>query len=286
MTDLTEGRLEGLTAAREIEAVARALCANDGYDPDYAGTEGAGWTHYSAQATVAIRAIADAKQSETGATPNNEATAKIAPDGTVIIEDAKRPGIELLHLQGPPGYHDEFLHLSNGLNNGLRLEIRNEIEEDGFDHSSDWMSFHFQSPNIAKAVATRLLEWADRIADPSSPAVSEPARVGSEEALIEIATFIEPHWLGSQSVTDAYDPKKIVKAVQNCVLSLVAETEKQDDELAALRSSVRNPSEAMLNAAWDWSYAKYGKPIGNDAATGCWQAMFDARALLKKDAPK
>jgi hypothetical protein len=33
------------------------------------------------------------------------------------------------------------------------------------------------------------------------------------------------------------------------------------------------PTEAMLNAARDWSYKKYGKPIGNDAAIGCWQAM-------------
>ena len=36
------------------------------------------------------------------------------------------------------------------------------------------------------------------------------------------------------------------------------------------------PTEAMLNAARDWSYKKYGKPIGNDAAIGCWQAMHDA----------
>lgn len=39
---------------------------------------------------------------------------------------------------------------------------------------------------------------------------------------------------------------------------------------------VRDPTEAMLIAARDWSKAKYGTPIGNDAAAGCWQAMFDA----------
>ena len=38
----------------------------------------------------------------------------------------------------------------------------------------------------------------------------------------------------------------------------------------------REPTEAMLIAARDWSYAKYGKPIGNDAATGCWGAMLAA----------
>lgn len=36
------------------------------------------------------------------------------------------------------------------------------------------------------------------------------------------------------------------------------------------------PNEAMLNAARDWSHEKFGKPIGNDAATGCWQAMYTA----------
>jgi len=36
------------------------------------------------------------------------------------------------------------------------------------------------------------------------------------------------------------------------------------------------PTEAMLIAARDWSYKKYGKPIGNDAAQGCWQAMLAA----------
>lgn len=41
-------------------------------------------------------------------------------------------------------------------------------------------------------------------------------------------------------------------------------------------AATRSPSEAMLRAARDWSYAKYGKPIGNDAAIGCWQAMNDA----------
>jgi hypothetical protein len=46
----------------------------------------------------------------------------------------------------------------------------------------------------------------------------------------------------------------------------------------------REPTDAMLTAARDWSYAKYGQPIGNDAATGCWQAMFDA-ALTAGEQP-
>jgi hypothetical protein len=38
----------------------------------------------------------------------------------------------------------------------------------------------------------------------------------------------------------------------------------------------RQPTEAMLIAARDWSAGQYGKPIGNAAATGCWKAMLDA----------
>lgn len=36
------------------------------------------------------------------------------------------------------------------------------------------------------------------------------------------------------------------------------------------------PTDEMLVAARDWSDAKYGKPIGNDAAIGCWNAMVAA----------
>ena len=35
----------------------------------------------------------------------------------------------------------------------------------------------------------------------------------------------------------------------------------------------KEPTERMLNDARDWSRKKYGKPIGNDAARGCWAAM-------------
>lgn len=41
----------------------------------------------------------------------------------------------------------------------------------------------------------------------------------------------------------------------------------------------RDPTEAMLIAARDWSHAKYGKPIGKEDATQCWQAMFDAALI-------
>jgi hypothetical protein len=40
----------------------------------------------------------------------------------------------------------------------------------------------------------------------------------------------------------------------------------------------REPTEAMLKAAREWSRAKYGQPVGNDAAYACWRAMWDAAA--------
>lgn len=36
------------------------------------------------------------------------------------------------------------------------------------------------------------------------------------------------------------------------------------------------PTEIMLNAARDWSSKKYGIPVGNDGALGCWNAMLAA----------
>jgi len=39
------------------------------------------------------------------------------------------------------------------------------------------------------------------------------------------------------------------------------------------------PTEAMLTAARDWSFHKYGKSIGDDAAIGCYNAMLNARPV-------
>jgi hypothetical protein len=44
----------------------------------------------------------------------------------------------------------------------------------------------------------------------------------------------------------------------------------------------REPTEAMLLAVRDWSYKKYGRPIGNDDATGCYLAMLAASAPVAK----
>ncbi len=48
--------------------------------------------------------------------------------------------------------------------------------------------------------------------------------------------------------------------------------------------TIREPSEAMLNAARDWSVGRYGRGVGNDDAIGCWHAMVDA--ILAPEQPK
>lgn len=47
-------------------------------------------------------------------------------------------------------------------------------------------------------------------------------------------------------------------------------------EIDAILAEAERPSEGMLIAARDWSQSKYGKPIGNDAAIGCFGAMIRA----------
>lgn len=47
----------------------------------------------------------------------------------------------------------------------------------------------------------------------------------------------------------------------------------QREVIGQNRAPSKQPTEAMLNAARDWSVKKYGNGIGNDAAIGCWQAM-------------
>ena len=39
---------------------------------------------------------------------------------------------------------------------------------------------------------------------------------------------------------------------------------------------VAEPTPAMLDAARDWSKKKFGTPIGDDDAIGCWKAMASA----------
>lgn len=52
-----------------------------------------------------------------------------------------------------------------------------------------------------------------------------------------------------------------------------------DIEASKFKEVPEQPTEAMLDAARDWSINKYGQGIGSDAARGCWKAMFDAAVI-------
>jgi len=81
------------------------------------------------------------------------------------------PGIERIELRGAPGYDEERLVLQNSLGNGLRLLIEDTISDDSPE--TFLAHFHFHSPEAAKFVAAKLIEWSDRIANPASPNTAE-----------------------------------------------------------------------------------------------------------------
>jgi hypothetical protein len=73
--------------------------------------------------------------------------------------DELRPGIELIQFRGGAGYEDEVVTLSNSIANGLRFEVEN-------DDLSGVACFHIKSPETARLIAGRLVEWSKRIANP------------------------------------------------------------------------------------------------------------------------
>jgi hypothetical protein len=75
-----------------------------------------------------------------------------------VIFNETRPGIELIEMKGGPGYDDEQIVVSNGLANGLRIEIANE--------DTDWACFHIRSKGTALLIAAKLTEWCERMANP------------------------------------------------------------------------------------------------------------------------
>lgn len=67
-----------------------------------------------------------------------------------------------------------------------------------------------------------------------------------------------------------------IQALPGMALKLCNGQELYGSPMLASARVPNDPTEEMLVAARDWSHRKYGKPIGNDAATGCWQAMLAA----------
>ncbi|MCX2699352.1 hypothetical protein [Ochrobactrum chromiisoli] len=49
--------------------------------------------------------------------------------------------------------------------------------------------------------------------------------------------------------------------------------------ISTILAALLEPDQRMFEGAREWSYLKYAKPIGNDAANGCWRAMLNASPL-------
>lgn len=88
-----------------------------------------------------------------------------------LLCNESRPGVELVHFKGALGYDDEEIIVSNGLSNGLRIEITNE--------DMDWASFHIHSKVSALLIAEKLIEWCERIGHP--PSALEKGPIGANE---------------------------------------------------------------------------------------------------------
>lgn len=78
-----------------------------------------------------------------------------------ILADEVKPGEELLHIQGPPGYETEELMIVNSQRDGLRVDVYN-------DEQLEWAMFHVHTPETAWLIGERLIEWSKRIGNPPS----------------------------------------------------------------------------------------------------------------------
>ena len=130
----------------------------------------------------------------------------------------------------------------------------------------------------------RLLAAA--IAGAEQPAVSPwfawPARKTWEEVRVrlrsrdgnewtELASDFE-YWM-QRADGEMCDDVVAFQIIGETPLGLASVSSASADALALVP---REPTEAMLVGARDWSDRKYGKPIGDDAAQGCWSAMIAA----------
>jgi hypothetical protein len=60
------------------------------------------------------------------------------------------------------------------------------------------------------------------------------------------------------------------------VAKAILDTPLGHSRAGAAIDAMREPTQEMLDAAREWSAKRYGKPLENDEAIGCWQAMCAA----------
>lgn len=103
------------------------------------------------------------------------------------------------------------------------------------------------------------------------------AKIATLEAALEETTRQCQHWkrLAEQAGPD--------RQGRETLLDISHGAAKRTAPPKPAPDAMHSPTEAMLNAAHDWSIEKYGRGIGNDAAIGCWQAMLDAAPVPQTD---
>lgn len=111
-----------------------------------------------------------------------------------------------------------------------------------------------------------------------TPAQTAAAAVASDEALIEkmamamyegktYGDILAPCWEDFRQK----DKDVWIGSAQSALSVLRSEGRLVEQGEVAVPME---PTEEMLNAARDWSYHKYGKPVGNDGTSGCYRAML------------
>jgi hypothetical protein len=118
-----------------------------------------------------------------------------------------------------------------------------------------------------------------KVPAPAAGAGSPQPRAEGDESAQEALTSITERLALTYRISCGTAPKQSIGELLDVTIKM--------PEWATVRAALaraplpaqgngRVPTEAMLNAARDWSVKKYGIGIGNDAAIGCWQAMYDA----------
>lgn len=114
--------------------------------------------------------------------------------------------------------------------------------------------------------------------EPGTPDLGKAAKLIAGRFAVEkqdVLAKTECEW------TPSWHPRGIAKAA----FQPVEAAGSAEPVGGALVAKSRAPTEEMLNAARDWSVKKFGIGIGNDAAIGCWQAMYDAAPTESAAAP-
>jgi hypothetical protein len=156
-----------------------------------------------------------------------------------------------------------------------------------FDNDNGPRWWECESGELAHGVT----HWADLPAAPVEQTGDEPLsqRIdvqAPDAAAADQVMALADTWQEAEEHYDRYagrhEPDAARAALRAAVEQVVAERDALKAQIAVQAVPVGwklvpvEPTEAMLAAARDWSAKKYGRPVGDDGAGGCWAAMLAA----------